>query len=158
VAQFPNIKFKPASKEDVQDIFLRLRTKDLEEAAASGIITPKESLEMSLKMSLYKISAFYDNQIFAMFGIVPTNLIGIKALIWMVGTDDINKIKFSFVKHTRRYVGLFLELYPVLENWVDERYLKAIKWLQICGAEFDFDNPVITPSGIKFYHFEIRRR
>jgi hypothetical protein len=49
-----------------------------------------------------------------------------------------------------------LSLFPVLENMVDARNTKSIKWLKRLG--FTFGPPLPHPhSGLPFYPFEMRQ-
>lgn len=157
MVQSLKVTFKPTTIEDVLAIADRLRDKDREEVQSQGF-TSGEALKTSFEASFISYSAYLNEKIICIFGIVPVSLIGNRATIWMLGSEELNQIKLSFVKYTREFIDFFLGKYPLLENWVDGRYNQAIKWLQLCGAEFDFDRPITTRDGVDFYHFEIRRR
>jgi hypothetical protein len=46
-----------------------------------------------MKHSIFCKTIFYKGSPIAMFGIVPHDILGDAATVWMLGTDDIKKIK-----------------------------------------------------------------
>jgi hypothetical protein len=92
-----------------------------------------------------------------MLGIAPQSLLADRAIIWLLGTEGIRKAGCRFARLCRPYIQLFLEYYPVLENWVDSRYTVAVRWLKWCGADMEPAKP-FGPDGVPFHHFEFRRR
>lgn len=148
------ISIRESTPDDIHSLSSSLREPDRLEVLASGS-TPFEALTESYKASTIRLSAFLNGKIIAMFGIAPKTILGERAVIWLLTAPEVEQIKFTFVKLSKRYVKLFLEQYPILENWVDSRYTQAIKWLKLLGAKFDWEQNV---NGVPFYHFEIRRR
>jgi hypothetical protein len=149
-----NISIRESVPDDIHSLSSSLREPDRLEVLASGS-TPFEALTESYKASTIRLSAFLNGKIIAMFGIAPKTILGETAVVWLLTAPEVEQIKFTFVKLSKRHVKLFLEQYPILENWVDSRYTQAIKWLELLGAKFDLEQNV---NGIPFYHFEIRRR
>lgn len=148
------ISIRDSIPDDIHSLSSFLREPDRLEVLASGS-TPFEALTESYKASTIRLSLLFNDKVIAMFGIAPKALLGETAVIWLLTAPEVEQIKFTFVKLSKRYVKLFLEQYPILENWVDSRYTQAIKWLELLGAKFDWEQNV---NGVPFYHFEIRRR
>jgi hypothetical protein len=143
--------------EDVEQMKDRLREFDVNEIWASDAHTPAEALRHGIKLSAICHTALYKGRPVAMFGVCPCALIGDKAVIWMLGTDEIDQIKKRFMRLSRSAVRFFLSVYPHLENWVDARYLKTIKWLTWLGAEFEAPAPH-GPQGMPFLKFTLKRK
>lgn len=148
------ISIRESVPDDIHSLSSSLREPDRLEVLASGS-TPFEALTESHKASTVRLSLLFNNKVIGMFGIAPKTILGERAVIWLLTAPEVEQIKFTFVKLSKRYVKLFLEQYPILENWVDSRYTQAIKWLKLLGAKFDWEQQV---NGVPFYHFEIRRR
>jgi len=150
------IKVRKAEKSDIEHIASNMRESDIEEIWASHHEEPKKALESGLESSIFACTI--ENGVpIAMFGICPYNIIGDTASIWMLATDDLNKMKKTFVKNNKKIIDIMLEYYPILENYVDARNEQSIKWLKLCGAEMD--EPV--PFGVEqlpFRHFTFRRK
>lgn len=148
------ISIRESVPDDIHSLSSFLREPDRLEVLASGS-TPFEALTESYKASTIRLSLLFNDKVIAMFGIAPKTILGERAVVWLLTAPEVEQIKFSFVKLSKIYVKLFLERYPILENWVDGRYTQAIKWLKLLGAKFDWEQNV---NGVPFYHFEIRRR
>ena len=149
-----DINIRPALMEDVDAVKDRLRYEDSQEVIATGAGIEDE-LRESVKRSTLCFCVDIDGNQAALFGVVPQTLLSARARVWLLGTDDLAKVRKTFVKMSRVYVARFLRLYPVLWNCVDVRYKKAINWLMAIGA--DFSSETIGGPLHKFYLFEIRR-
>jgi hypothetical protein len=140
------------------DVFIlagKLRRKDAEEVRATGAQSIDEELADSFAHSVLRYTIERAGVPVAMFGIRPDTLIGDKALVWLLGTDELAKIKKTFVRGTGVFLNRFLEQYPVLYNAVDARYGETVRWLEAFGARFS--EPVNGPTGVQFVGFIIRR-
>lgn len=109
-----------------------------------------------LKNSLYCFTVC-DERPICIFGIVPENLIGSKAVIWMLGTDEMEKIKIRFVKNSRKMIDMLLDRYEYLHNYVDCRNHKTIAWLKFLGAELKSPVSYGVDSDL-FRYFSFTRR
>ncbi len=133
-----------------------MREGDRREAAAVGQ-SPLTALQESLSESSVAYTALIDSQPAAMFGLLPQAMIGERAGVWLLTAERVSTISaLTFVRTSRRVIDYFLTLYPVLENWVDVRYVASIRWLQIFGARFD-DVRELGPERVPFRHFVLRR-
>ena len=73
-------------------------------------------------------------------------------MIWFLGTDDLEKIWFSFGKETQAVIQMFLENYERLENWAAFDNKKTLGWLKKNG--FQIESPQsYGVYGEKFCYF-----
>lgn len=56
--------------------------------------------------------------------------------IWLLASDDIQKIRFSFLRESRKVVELLNQKYRTLWNYVDCRNELHLRWLKWCGFKF----------------------
>lgn len=151
------LSIRSAHPDDCAPIAACMRADDRREVAVLGQ-TPYEALHESLTESSITYTVLTDGEPAAMFGLMPLSVIGNHACIWLLTSDLVDSIaSITFVRMSRHIISQFLDLYPVLENWVDARYMQAIKWLTLCGAHFDASRE-IGPERITFRHFAIRRQ
>lgn len=149
------IIFRRAEFADAEEIGYNLRNKDLLEVLADGCRSGIHAVEASFTNSSEAVTIQMDGRPIAMFGLVPDSLLGNSARVWFLGTDELARMKKTFVKMSRKYIRDFLRKYPVLWNLVDQRYAQSILWLKSCGAEFS-ESPIMR-GGYPFLLFSIRR-
>lgn len=148
------IAIREAVLDDAEALKDSLRDQDVAEVMASGS-TPEEALRHSIEKSSMAYAIEYNGVVVGAFGIVPDTLIGASAIVWLLGTPELSRIKKSFVRLGDAMIAGFLLRYPILHNIVDARYKQAIRWLKHCGAVFA-EKPVDI-GGNWFYHFSIGR-
>jgi len=145
-----------AQWEHIQPIAENVREADRLELWAAAMHTPTQTMESSLKISDMAWTGLIDGIPVCMFGVAPVGFIGNVGRPWMVGTDLLDKYPFVFLRRCRKCVKMMLDLYPMLENYVDLRNKKAIGWLKWLG--FSFGNPASAgPYGVEFVKFWMGR-
>ena len=131
---------RPAREGDGFSIGSKLRKADLIEVMAHSTENPCKLLEDSVNMpgaNTYTIDM--KGLPIAMFGVVPyQENIGV---IWLLGTDDIVKVKIPFLRNCRFWLDAFSGLYPVLFNVVSKENKLHITWLKWMGFEFTKEHP-----------------
>jgi hypothetical protein len=133
-----------------------MRRADREEIWAQSRATPESSLQYAFDKSDLCLTVLHEGRIAAMFGICPMSLVSNRAIVWLLSSDEVPKMGLTFAKYSKPFIKMFLQLYPVLENWVDARYIKALNWLKFCG----FTIAAAEPNGIDklpYHHVIIRR-
>lgn len=146
----------PATLAHVDSLAPRVRASDCAEVWASGRHTPAEALRLSVDFSVASVAALADGAPFAMFGVAPRSLTSEVGTPWLLGSDDITLYRRPFLRHGRVFVRAMLDLFPVLENYVDARNHTSIEWLRWLG----FDILPAAPFGVykmQFHRFEMRR-
>lgn len=146
------VKFRAARNEDVAKVAAHMREIDRKELALAGGLEPLEALEQSYEYSEYCRCIEVDGEPAAMFGVRRPFILSGKGIIWLLGTDDLVKMRKSFVENSMKYVNEGFKYADSLENYVWIENKLSIRWLKWCG--FKFDEP--APYGVKkalFLHF-----
>ena len=71
---------------------------------------------------------------------------------WLLATDGLDDVKFSFARYNRGFIKSMLGRYGYLENYVHDKNGKSKKWLDWCGFRFDEPAPW-GPHGEMFRRF-----
>ncbi len=120
----------------------------LEVACMSG--NPKKAFEQALENDIATLTVLDPQDIpYAMFGVGKCNE---ETYIWMLGTNDVTKYKFEFLKRCRDWVWAFVDEYEEVFNFVHVDNTLAIKWLTWCKATFSNEFEI---NGQKFMKFTI---
>lgn len=151
----PGLIVRPSTQADIEPIAADLRKADRLEIWASHGLTAKPALEIGLKDSHACLTAQFNGRPIAMFGALETS--NDEAIIWMLGTNNVDLIPYSFVKTARMMIDRFHAAYEVLYNHVDVRSKRSILWLKACGATFS-EPEKFGPFGYPFTRFELRRK
>ena len=124
-----------ATRDDCLTLGRKLRKDDQEEIKALANLKGTEALILGLESSHLVNSIFTkDNVICGMFGVQGD--IGKDAAVWMLASDEIEKITIPFLRQSREVVNYLNKLHPVLHNVVDARNDLHLKWLKWCGFTF----------------------
>jgi hypothetical protein len=148
------VEIRPPTQADVDCLIANIRADDKRELEASHG-DYKQSIQLSFNKSKYKWAVYADGQFVCLFGMHPMGLLSDTALIWMLGTELIEKYKGAFIRHSRVYIQAMLNVSPVLTNWCDVRNTKTIRWLKLMGFAF-FKAEPYGVKGYPFYRFELR--
>jgi hypothetical protein len=125
---------RPSVIEDVQYLADHIREEDRQEVWHSDRKTPLEAFQIGFENSDEPFTIMWRGSPVGMFGVSGENGIGIP---WMLATDDLKKIRKSFLRECRSYVQRMHEKYPVLINMVWLKNEVHIQWLRWLGFEFD---------------------
>lgn len=141
---------------DVFDLANNLRMDDIAEIWKSHHKMPEQALLDGYTNSIICFTIERNEKAIAMFGIIPATILGSVATIWLLASPELEKVQRAFLKHSRQFIDIFLEYYPLLINYVDVMNRQSIKWLKWCRAEM---GPVI-PYGVEhqpFQYFQFKR-
>ena len=133
-----DVVFREATEADARYIGANLRAEDRCEVAALGA-DPEKAVLQSLRDSDMAWTALVNGAPAMMFG-VGGNLFSERGFVWALGTDECTKHPREMLIFGRRKVKEMLNVYPVLENYCDARYDKALRWLKRIG--FRVSDPV----------------
>jgi len=146
---------RTSTNEDVEYLAGRLRKSDVQEIYASDHLESFRALHLSLTGSVVCLSIVYSGEPVGMFGINAENLFATKGVIWLLGSDGLTKHGLRFVRHSRRFIEMFLEYYPVLENYVHDLNKESIAWLKMCGAKIEEPKPYgLEQENFRYFRFE----
>lgn len=132
---------RESTLDDCYEVARRMRKQDIDEVWSSNHLSPSEATLACFKKSTITLTVERKGFAVAMFGIVPDNLVGGFASIWLLSTDGIVGIDKSFVRNSHMFIRYFLNFYSVLHSYVDMRNTVSIKWLKWLGANFSAAAP-----------------
>jgi hypothetical protein len=140
---------RPSVIEDVAYLAENIREEDRQEIWHSHRKTPLEAFQSGFEISDEPLTVVWGDKPVAMFGVCGENGVGVP---WMLATDDLKRIRKSFLRECRSYVQRMHEKYPVLINAVWVKNTVHILWLKWLG--FDFDAPIeLGPDNEMFIRF-----
>lgn len=148
------VEIRQPTQSDVDLLIANIRHDDKQELEASHGDYQK-AIQLSYNKSKYKWAIYADGEFVCLFGMHPLGLLSDTALIWMLGTDLIERNKGAFIRHSKEYIQTMLTVSPVLMNWCDVRNKKTIRWLKLMGFTF-FKAEAYGVKGYPFYRFELR--
>ena len=123
---------RAATSEDAHYVGTRLRAEDAAEVLLFGL-DGESAIAFSLDRSIVSECLLVDGEPAAVFGIAIDDMIGGTGCPWMLTTPAVERCQLAFARATRRLCARCFEMVPRLENLIDARYTRAIKWLQWLG-------------------------
>ena len=152
------VAIRPSVAGDVDYLAIRLRDCDVNEIWASNRQTPEAALKEGLECSAPCWTLTNKGNPVAMFGCGPNaSAPDMYGCIWLLASDELEAVKTTFLKQSRRFIAEMLKTYPVLFNLVDNRNRVSIEWLKWCGAAMALPAPH-GPDARLFRYFEFRRK
>jgi hypothetical protein len=149
------VSVRPAVLEDAAAIAADLREADRLELEASTPKKPEAAILEAIRLSVVCWTAECDGVPIAVFGVSPVSMIRGTGSPWLLGTTGCDAVTVPFVRLARQYIPAMLSLFPELENMVDVRNVKSIRWLKRLG--FGFGDATPHPySGSPFFPFSMR--
>lgn len=91
---------------------------------------PKKLLWMSYRHSIICKTVFINKKIGAIFG-VSGKLYGEVGRPWLVMSDEVNEYPFKVAFIYKRELEKFQDMFPILEDYVNENDSKAIRMLEL---------------------------
>lgn len=131
----------PAEVKHLTAMAGRLRAEDARELEDTYGENPYFVLGQSYAASVLCWAAVVDGETIAMFGVTPRGPAG-QGRPWMIGTKDLDRHRFKFSKGCAAVVQEMLDTFPSLENVVDCRNRKTVRWLKWLG--FDFGQVILV--------------
>jgi hypothetical protein len=141
-----------AQLEHIPLIAARVRPADREEIWAAACQSPEACLENSFRISHLAWTGLIDGVPVCMFGVVQASLLENKGRPWMIGTDLLDRHQVVFLRRCLKCVDTMQMVFHQLENWVDTRNTRTIRWLKWLGFEFDPPQPM-GPYQVPFMRF-----
>ena len=144
-----------ATAMDAACLAPRLRAADIEEIRAASGLEPAEALDRSFDLSTH-VWAVRDHggRPIALWGVGPLSLVEGRGCPWLLAADAFEALGSDIGRLSRPLLAMMRDLYPRLENHVDARHIKAVRWLSWLG----FTIEPATPWGVEgrpFHRFWI---
>jgi hypothetical protein len=151
------IEIAAASPDHIAHIANHMREADRLECMAMAGKGPHAALTDSLAASVYAWTGLVDNEPICIFGVSPRDLLAGVGSPWLLGTHGIGGIALAFLRRNQAYVRRMLDIFPVLENYVDVRNHLSIRWLGWLGFSIE-KTPVICGAEKRpFYRFGMKK-
>lgn len=128
-------KVRPARLKDAVALAPRLRDADLQEIAARSGRSPEEVLREGIQAGQAFAVELASGEVCALFGVVATPEPKLGS-VWMLGSDSLFSIRFTFLRHSREWVKHLFQGYDLLGNFVDARNVVHVEWLKWLGFRF----------------------
>lgn len=150
-----NLQFRPCEPGDAAALAAVLREGDRREIAALGITDVEWALRQSVASSTYARTALTNGKMACIFGVSPRSIVYGIGSPWMLGSDEVTRYGFTFVREVGRQLQGMLKVYPILENWVHAENAPAVRWLRRAGFTLEPAAPYGV-NGAPFHHFYMR--
>ncbi len=149
-----HVQIIDTTPEHIRTLGVNLRSGDREEIEAYGFPTSK-ALWRSYKNSILRKTALVDGEVAACWGVGGVLMGGVGQPFLMTTSAAERVSPLRFVRIYQEEVLKMLQLFPVLVNWVDPMYTKAMRLLDIIGFEISAPEP-LGLLGKPFCKFEMR--
>lgn len=136
--------------KDCQELALTMREEDTREIWHFARLSPLDALLSGLLGSSKCWTVEWDGKAIAMFGVCrQSDDVGQP---WMLASNDLSKIKKSFLKECRSYLDLMFDGFEVLTNCAWAKNDVHIQWLKWLGFSFFKAKPMGFDNEL-FYEF-----
>lgn len=132
---------------DVERLAQTIRESDRAELVAEHWDT-RIGIYNSLEKSTHSWVARCGDDLLGIGGLVPEDALSGTAVVWLLSSDAVERHRLCFYRLTKNAILLFNKEYPVLYNWVDSRYTRALNWLRRLG--FRYEAPGLV-GGVTFF-------
>jgi len=151
---------RKATVEDGRDIASRIRQADRREALAYTGVPPSILLPYAAKEPNTLVGLGPTGRPEVIFGVdpVPGTPMG---MIWLMATKELEEdkvLQMTFLRSCKTQLNRFLEEYPVLGNYLDERNKLHLKWVRWLGFSILKRIPNWGVEGRPFLQIVITRK
>jgi hypothetical protein len=130
----------------IAQVALNLRKADFDEVFASTGESPHYAIQEGWDFSLRRWIVLDKNDVpVAVLGVRPQHTFSDIGIPWLLGTDGLSKMSKFFLKASKPILEEMKKGFSSLSNYVDARYIKAVRWLRWLG----FNIEPAKPFGVK---------
>lgn len=138
--------------EDMRVLARDMREADVLEVTALHTEPLIEIIMSAVEQSVSAWSFRADGELVCIFGIVPQTPTSDVGVLWMLGTDAVDRHALEVTRSARDWLNEAQRVFPRLENYIDARNTRSIAWLKVLG--FRFEDPIpLGPFGLPFHRF-----
>ncbi len=135
-----------ATAADVGCLGPRLRAADVEEIRAASGLAPDEALRRSFAFSTHVwVVRDLSERPIALWGVGPLSLVAGRGCPWLLAADAFEALGTDVARLSRPLLAGMRDHYPHLENRVDARHAKSVRWLSWLGFAIE----PATPWGVE---------
>lgn len=153
-----NVRIYQALNYDARVLAREIRPDDLRELQAATDL-PVYDVVMEGIAAGPAWSCYVNSELLAVWGVVPkppTTLCLPSGWGWLLTTNLVEKHRKLFWDLTKQLLWDLLRYWHTLENFIDVRYEKALRWGKYLGFQFDPPEP-FGVSGLPAQHFVVSR-
>lgn len=147
-----DMRREPATVAHAKDLGPRLREADREEVSASSGMEAEDVLILAVAHAKRADAWFKGDTLIAISGINGSLVDPSVGVIWMLGSDELDRLPKVLMKGQRQYVRDLLKGHDMLLNFVDNRNIKAHRWLRWLGFHVGEPRP-FGAAGLLFRPF-----
>jgi hypothetical protein len=131
--------------KEMMYVSTHLRQSDFDEVFAATGDSPHLTVLEGWELSSKRFMIFNGHaEPVAVLGVNPVPGRDGWGVIWLLGTDGLDKMKKFFVTISKPIIKELSLGYKLLVNFVDSRYVKTVRWLKWCGFTIE---PPTTVGG-----------
>jgi hypothetical protein len=153
-----NNRFKcviPAKRKHVDSLLKAgLRPGDLEEIEATAGCSPEFALVSSWKASEITLAINWKGKTAAIAGVVRKSMLSDTGVAWMLGSNDFEGLEVA--RRSKEYICSMKNNFKLIENYIDARQTRCIRWLKWCGFKFESEPVPYGVAGLPFFYFSMR--
>ena len=138
-----NAEILPSSKFAAHVISKSVRPEDAEEIWVSTLQTPADAMRLGMEYSEESYAGYANGIPVCMWGVVKECLLFNNGTPWMVASSKLDDpdITRAFLRRCRNGLMDMFKNYDTLENYVDARNTRSIKWLKFMGFQIGEPEP-----------------
>jgi hypothetical protein len=134
----------------------RLRQADADEVRASTGQEPLPAILDSIEASVECCALFIGGELAAIWGVVPVDILAGVGHAWMLTTDVVERRARAFWVACRNILASLLDRWAMLENAIDARHEKAVRWARRLGFRLAPAVP-FGHAGMPFHFFRVTK-
>jgi hypothetical protein len=152
----PAVEERPPRPGDAQALAAAMRPADVDEvravrgAGCDLAAAVQEAIDASACCWAIEVGG----ELALIAGVVPVSMLGDMGVAWALGTPVVDQQRRALSRRAPAYIDRMLAAFPHLVNAVDERNVRAVRWLRRAG--FTLHAPVPGPGGLQWIPFEMR--
>jgi len=127
---------------------------DLISFATGGMLTSRqlEMIEWCQNMSGEMWTGWVDNDLVAVWGLIPPSLLSNQAYLWMYSTERVQEHTFLFVRNSQRMIERMLERYETINGHCQLGATLSMRWVRWLGGVFSEPDGAYIPFTIRRKH------
>jgi hypothetical protein len=141
-----------ATLAHAKDLGPRLRQADRDEVEAGSGMPAEDVLVLAVAHAKQAHAWVLNGKLIAISGISGSLVDQAVGVIWMLASDEVDQFPRVLVKGQRQYVRDLLRGHDMLLNFVDNRNIKAQRWLRWLGFQIGEPRP-FGAAGLLFRPF-----
>lgn len=131
------ISLAPITQADEEELIRELLPADRDEILALGF-DPAWGVRNSVAASIECVAFRGNGRLICLTGVTQPTALGDVYHPWLLGTELMLRVPKELLKCSRTILDRWIAQFGHLENYVDARHERAIRWLAWLGADFTF--------------------